>query len=308
MNAINKVSLIGLGAIGGTYASKLEKTKGVRLSIIADENRSQRYSKNGFIINSESFKFGCVTPKTKVEPSDLIIISVKFHQLNQALEDIKNHVGPNTIILSLLNGISSERIIRDKFPSNKVLYGVVLSISAVREGNKITYADTAKIHFGEENNSILSQEVKLVKDLFERSNIGYIIPEDMIRTLWWKFMFNVGINQTSAILGAPFEVYKKVKEAENFLRDTMYEVMGLGQKLDIKLDENDIEYFINHVYSLPPNGKTSMLQDIEGKRKTEVEMLAGTICQLGEENNIETPINKMILNIIRSMELMNESK
>lgn len=302
MREISKISLIGLGSIGSTYASKLHDMNPNCLRVITDIERYNRYSAKGFVVNDKSYNFNYVKPEDAVEPADLIIVSVKFHHLEQAIKDIKNHVGPNTIILSLMNGISSEKQIGAVYGMEKLLYGMVLAIDAVREDNNIHYASTAKIYFGEEKNKFYSDKVKAVKELLDKAAIGYIIPEDMLYTLWGKFMFNVGINQTSAVLRATYKVYQENEEAEDFLRMAMNEVLVLSQKTGINLKAEDIDEFVNLVKRQAADSKTSMLQDVEAKRKTEVEMLAGTVCQLGEQFGVETPINRMLFDIIRIIE------
>lgn len=299
MSGIKKVSLIGLGSIGGTYASKLHDMDPGCLTVIANQERIDRYSAKGVSVNGKRYDFNYMTPEQKSEPSDLIIVSVKFHQLQQAIKDIKNHVGPNTIILSLMNGISSERLIGDVYGMEKLLYGMVLAIDAERHGTEISYASTAKIYFGEADNIVYSEKVKAVKELFDKAKITYIIPDNMLYTLWWKFMFNVGINQTSAVLRATYKVYQEVPEAEDFFRAAMKEVLILSQKAGINLKESDMEEFISLVKRQSPDSKTSMLQDVEAGRKTEVEMLAGTVCELGAKYGVETPVNRVLFDMIR---------
>lgn len=302
MRHIKKISLIGLGAIGATYASKLHDMDAKCLSVITDTERYEKYSTKDFEVNGKSYRFNYVKSDEIVEPADLIIVSVKFHHLEQAIKDIKNHVGPNTIILSLMNGITSEKLIGEVYGIEKLLYGMVLAIDAERHNNSIRYANTAKIYFGEENNKPFSDKVAAVKELFDKANIEYIIPENMLYTLWWKFMFNVGINQTSAALKATYKVFQEVKEAEELLRSAMKEVLLLSHKVGINLKETDIDEFVSLVKRQSPDSKTSMLQDVEAKRKTEVEMLAGTVCQMSKLYGIETPINYTLLNIIRTIE------
>jgi len=306
MNKINKISIMGLGGIGATYASKLHDMDQSCLKVIVNKERKERYSKDGFIINDKKYNFNYIEPSEETKPADLIIMAVKFYHLEEAIKDIKNHVGPNTVILSLLNGISSEEIIGKEYGKDKVLYGMVLAIDAIREKNKITYADTATIHFGDQDNTTYSEKVAAVKELFERANIKYVIPENMLRTLWWKFMVNVGLNQITAVMKGTYKMFHEIEEAEKLLRETMMEAVILSQKIGVNLEEKDIDDYINLLKTLSPDGKTSMLQDIESGRKTEVEMLAGTICELGEKYKVETPINKMLLKMIRIEEKMNK--
>lgn len=302
MSDIKRISIIGIGAVGSTYASKIHDMDAQCLQVIADAARFEKYKAQCFVINNKNYNFNYVKPEEIVGPADLIIVAVKYHHLQQAIKDIKNHVGPNTIIISLMNGISSEKQIGEIYGIEKLLYGMVLTVDAERKDKSIKYSSTAKIHFGEESNITYSNKVMAVKELFDRANIGYVIPEDMIYALWSKFMFNVGINQASAILRATYKVFQEVKEAEDLLRSAMNEVFELSLKTGINLKEEDIDAFVSLVKRQSPEAKTSMLQDVEAKRKTEVEMLSGTVCELGEQYGVDTPVNKVLFNVLRTIE------
>jgi 2-dehydropantoate 2-reductase len=302
MRAIKKAALIGLGSIGATYASKLHDMDSSCLKIIVDSDRYARYSAKDFVVNNKSYSFNFVDKDQPAEPADLIIVSVKFHHLQQAIKDIKNHVGPDTIILSLMNGITSEQEIGKVYGMEKLLYGMVLAIDAERDKSNITYASTARIYFGEESNMIYSDKVQAVKELFDKARINYTIPENMLQTLWWKFMFNCGINQSSAVLKATYKVFQEMQEAEDLFCSAMREVLLLSQKTGINLKEEEMEEFVSLVKRQSPASKTSMLQDVEARRKTEVEMLGGTVCEIGSRYGVDTPVNRMLYNIIKVME------
>ena len=302
MKEIKRIYLIGLGGIGCAYASKLQDLDPQIIKVIADKERISRYRSKGLIINNKQYDFNYVLPETIGEQADLIIVSVKHHHLDETIKFMKNFVAHDTIILSLLNGISSEEIIGKAFGMDKMLYGMCVGIDAVREGNRIRFSSTGKVSFGEKINLTYSPRVEAIKEIFERANIAYTIPEDMIKTLWWKFMVNVGINQVSAVLKAPYEIFNSVKEARELMEAAMKEVIELSQKVGINLTEDDIEKFNQILKTLDPGNKTSMLQDVEAGRKTEVEMLGGQVCEMGEKYGVNTKVNRTLYNIIKSLE------
>ncbi|MDW7652441.1 MAG: ketopantoate reductase family protein, partial [Bacillota bacterium] len=278
---IKKVSLVGLGAIGGAYASRIMDSAPETLQVIVDQDRIKRY-RPGILVNGKRYEFPYVSPDASAEPADLILVTVKFHHLDNAVRAIKNHVGPDTVILSLLNGISSEEIIGEEYGLAKVLYGMCVGIDAVRYGTAVSYSAEGKIYFGEKDNSRTTQRVAAVAEFFDQCSIPYVIPEDMMRTLWWKFMVNVGINQVSGVLRAPYGVFQNIPQAERLMRRAMLEVVQIAGAAGIPLHENEIDDFIVFLNSLSPEGKTSMLQDVEAGRKTEVEMFAGEVCRQGK--------------------------
>ncbi|MDW8802608.1 2-dehydropantoate 2-reductase [Clostridium sp. A1-XYC3] len=299
---MKNILVIGLGAVGTAYASRLHDMNAKCLKVIASEERAKRYREQGFIINGKEYEFNYLTPKDQFNAADLIIVSVKTHQLSNAIKDMKRYVGRDTIILSLLNGISSEEILGDEFGMDKILYGLCIGIDAVREGNKSYFSSTGKVKFGEKKNTVYSSKVIAVKELFEKANIPYDIPENMFRELWWKFMVNVGINQASAILRAHYNVFQSTAEAKELMESAMWEVIKLSEKVGVNLNEKDILKWYEVLYSLDPSSRTSMLEDIECGRKTEVETFGGEVCRLGREYKIDTPVNQVMYNIIKVIE------
>lgn len=302
MKKLQNISLIGLGAIGAAYASKLYDIDPGCVKIITGRERLERYSKSGFVINDKNYNFKYVLPEEEWGPADLIMISVKYHNLGHAIEDVRNHVGPNTIILSLLNGISCEEIVGRRYGMDKMLYSVCAGTDTVRTGNNVRFSNFGKLQFGEKENKTISRNVEAVRELLDRANIPYVIPENMMYTLWWKFMVNAGLNQTSALLKAPYGVFLEVKEAYELMESAMKEVIALSNKVGINLNEDGIKEYMEMMKAMDTEGKCSMLQDIEAGRKTEVEMLGGTVCDLGRKLGVPTPVNETLFRAIQVIE------
>jgi 2-dehydropantoate 2-reductase len=119
-------------------------------------------------------------------------------------------------------------------------------------------------------------------------------------------MINVGINQASAVLGAPYAVFQNPGQAREMMEAAMREVIEIAQKTGVNLSEDDIRSFEPVLARLNPRGKTSMLQDVEEGRKTEVEMFAGRVIPLGRQYNVPVPINQMLFDKIRAIESKKE--
>ena len=180
------------------------------------------------------------------------------------------------------------------YGSGKVIYGLTLGIDAVREGNSITYKNQGRILFGEEKNAEITSRVKQVSNLFTRAGIAHDIPPDMIRSLWFKFMINVGVNQVSAVLRATYGFMQVSKEAREQMDSAMLEVIAIARTLHVDLSEEDLGEWYKVLGTLNPTGKTSMLQDVEAGRPTEVDMLAGTVIELGKRHGVPTPVNQKL--------------
>lgn len=298
---INAVYILGLGALGSIYAEKLYDLSPDKVRIIADPDRAKKNS--GITINGKPYALNYITPNDRTAPpADLILVAVKSPQLHQAIRDLQSFVGKDTVVLSLLNGISSEEIIGKEIGMDHLLYSYGLGMDAVREGNVIRYANMGRVIFGEKRNEVLSPRVQAIKELFERAQIPYQIPVDMQKALWLKFMMNTGINQVSAVLKAPYGPFQRDGEARRLMLSASEEVLALSRAMDIGLEPGDIVTFLKILDTLHPEGKTSMLQDIEAGRTSEVDLFAGTVIQLGKKYNVATPVNDMLYRIIRALE------
>jgi 2-dehydropantoate 2-reductase len=299
---IENIAILGAGALGGFYASKFYEMDKNNVCLVASGKRYERLKEKGIFVNDIHYPLKVVRPEDASPPFGLIIVALKHYHLPEAIGDIQNKVGPDTIILSVMNGVESEAYIGSIYGMDKVLYCIALGIDALREENRIIFTKQGKLLFGEADNRIVAEKVKRVQTLFDRAGLAYEIPEDMIRVLWWKFMINVGINQSSAVLRASFKVFQTSRDACAIMESAMREVMVIAEHLDIRLTEKDIENWYAILSGISPDGKTSMLQDIEAGRKTEVEMFAGKVVELGEKYGIPTPVNQTLLRIIKVME------
>lgn len=305
---IKKVSLIGLGALGILYGDLLtKKLPHTDVRIVADKKRIDRYEKEGVYCNGERCHFHYVTPEEEVEPADLLLFTVKYNGLKEAIEAVKHHVGENTIILSALNGISSEAMISAAYGEEKVLYCVAQGMDAVKEGNQLTYENMGLLCFGDKEPGIVSEKTKRVERFFQKVGIPHEVDDQMVKRQWGKFMTNVGVNQTVAVYRGNYGLIQREGEAREMMIGAMREVIALAKKEGIELTEDDLTYWLEVLGKLSPEGKPSMAQDVEARRYSEVELFSGTVLKLAKKHNIHTPINERLYEEIKRVEATYEN-
>lgn len=300
--SIETVSIIGAGALGAVYAAMLHDMDPGCVAFVAEGERVERLRREGVIVNGKPYNIPVLSPEDRAAPADLVMVAVKYQHLDDAIRDMKNRVGVETLIISVMNGIESEERIGAIYGMDRVLYAVSVGIDALREGNRVIYTTQGKLFIGEAANPVLTERVRRVQMLFDRAGIVYETPPDMLRILWWKFMINVGINQASAVLRGPYAVFQAAGEARELMGAAMREVVRLAVKAGVDLSETDIGGFDPYLFRLNPQGKTSMLQDVEAGRKTEVEMFAGQVIELGRCYGVPTPVNQSLFDQIRKIE------
>ena len=298
MNEIKKVLICGLGAIGSIYASILSNCRNVELKILVDSQRFEKYKTSPTFFNEKELRLDYILPDDNNFKADLIIIATKNDGLIWAIENIKNFINDNTVIMSLLNGVTSEEAIIKEYGKERVLYSYFIGHSAIRHGRKIFQDGVNKIVFGTHEKN---ENVTRIKDFFEKTGINYSIPDDIIYSMWLKFMLNVSSNQTSAILKMTFGQMKNNEKCMDFLIEIMKEVQKIAKAEGVKNTDKMLTEALEIFATMSPEGKTSMLQDVEAGRKTEVDIFAGTVVELGEKYNIQTPYNKILKELIEAM-------
>lgn len=297
---IKNAGILGLGALGGMYGEFLSRAIGRdNVYIIGDNERLERYRDKGVYINGKKADFNYAFDKKEL---DLLIVATKFHQLENALEAAKDFVGEKTIIISLLNGITSENVIADVIGKGAILYCVAYGMDAQKYGNHIEFKNYGTLAIGDADNKELSHKVKELKEFFDSINFSYEIPKSMLNKLWSKFMFNVGINQVCAAYNLHYGDVQKEGRYRDIMIGAMKEVIETAVKMDIPLSKDDIEYWLKVTDKLDPESMPSMAQDILNKSKTEVEIFADTVISLSGKYNISVPINEELGRIIHKKE------
>ena len=295
-----KVVFFGVGAVGATFAEQFFNYK-YDFKILCDNERKKRYLEERFIINGKRYDFDYVTKDEYKQEADFIIIGLKYNNLKENIKELDGLVGKNTVIMSLLNGVDSEEIIGERFGIEKMVYSYVTNIDAKKINNNIIHTTNGIIVFGNKDNSE-DRKTNIITEVFDDVNIEYTLSKDIQRDMWWKYMVNIGVNQTSAILGAPYGVFQSSEHLRELAKSAMREVVAIAQAKDISLTEDDVEHSLHRILEHSKEGRTSMLQDVEAHRLTEVDMFSKNICKLGKKYNIPTPINQTFFYMIKVIE------
>ncbi len=292
------IAVLGAGAIGAVAAEALSRVYGDHVYALADRERSSRYAKaGGIVINGSNAQFRFAAPD-EAEPADLVIVAVKGYDLKRSLDLLEPLVMPHTQILSLLNGITSEAIIADHFGRKDIPLALTVGQDAVRRGYEITYTRKGMVLLGEHATPSLSPRTKQIRDLLVNGGIACEIPEDMLHELWWKFMVNLGVNQVSAVLKAPYGAFQQEGKARTLMLEAMEEVRMAALCEGVILSESDLQRWLSLLETLSPQGETSMLQDVLAGRPTEVELFSGTLLRLSETHRLDLPVNRKLYELL----------
>ena len=298
---INRIGIVGAGAIGCSLGSKIFETYGDRFCWVASGKRAEKLRNNGVQVNGERLIMPVYSEPDGVGV-EVMLLTVKNYSLKQTLDDIAPLVTPNTVIVPLLNGVTAVDEVRAAFPENIVPYGIVLRTNAERIGDNVTVTLRGEVQIGFARGESFPVDLTELRDLLIGAGIDSRIYPDMRYMQWRKWMVNIGANQVSALAGAQFKYFGHINEITVLLRDAIQEILEISRKLDIGLTVKDREDIIQMLIDYPPEKKTSMLQDIEARRKTEIDYFAGTVMDFGEKYGIPTPVNRMMYYALKARE------
>lgn len=305
MTASPRIHLVGLGAVGAGYGARLLDA-GFDVRVLADDDRRERYASAITTVNGTGYTFPLADPEDAT-PADLVIVAVKSTALAEAIELMRPVIGTSTVVLSLLNGIDSERVLAEAFPQARVLLATSVGIDAVRDGRDVRYTSLGRILLGDPVNvEPYSEAVRQVVTVLARAGIAYVVPADMTRELWWKFLINVGVNQVSAVLKAPYRVFQALgSPARDAMLAAQREVIAVANADGVALSEADLDTWLTVLAGLGPDAYTSMAQDAIAGRPTEVDIFAGRVCELGEKHGVATPVNRVLRQLLLAGESVN---
>lgn len=299
---IQKTAIIGMGALGLLYADCIVKTQGEDGAVfVMDKERLARYQKRVFTCNGRETHFKMADAQ-EMEPVDLVIVAVKYNGLESALKTMEKCVGEHTIIMSVMNGIDSEKIIAKRFGDDHLIYTVAQAMDAMRFDDTLIYTQMGELHIGvlEEKQR---ESLEKVIEFFDHIQMPYVVEEDIMFRLWAKFMLNVGVNQTCMAYDATYQMVLAEGSEENAtLIAAMKEVKELANLENIGLTDDDVKFYVDILRTLKPDGMPSMAQDRIAKRKSEVEMFAGTVIRMAKKHDLPVPANEKLYQMILEVE------
>ena len=302
MKPIQTVGIIGLGSLGVLYAALFTEALGKeRVLVLADSGRTARYREEGIWCNGRLCDFNYVDAASRTEPVDLLLFAVKFGGLRDAIETCRHLVGPDTLLLSVLNGIVSEEILGDAFGPEHVVWCVAEKMSAKKEGNHVTCGPWGELAVGLPAGEDPSRLRRLTA-FFDAIGFPYVCPPDMRVHMWGKLLCNTGCNQAAMVFQCNYSLLHRPGKARDTMIGAMREVVSVANAEGIPLSEQDVENWVGIIDALPDDGEPSMRQDGKNHRKSEVELFAGTVRRLAAKHGISVPVNDWLYEQVQKME------
>ncbi len=290
----NQVIVLGAGSIGSTYGALLSQEHDVKL--IGRPAHMNAIREKGLVVVGDAagtFRMATATEIKEIPPQTLLMVTVKAHQLLEALTPIRELIQKDTTILLLQNGLNIEKVARDALKTRgKIVRGIVAFGAEILEPGRIH----VRLGFTFLDSDNISKEIA---QFFKSSGIGVANSEEFQTDVWRKVAINCVANPLSAILQVPTKKLVSPHLA-SVRRSIIEECIAVGRAEGIQLDLSILEIIDANF----PNfeNRTSMFQDILRGRKTEIEFLNGRIVELGKSHKIPTPVNETLTQLIRFLE------
>lgn len=293
-----RIILLGAGAIGTVFAERLCAGE-YEFSVAADAVRAERYRRDGIFFCGRRLDLDITTPQSGQPSADIVIVALKNYVLEEALEIVAPIVSDRTVIISFMNGITSEKRIARRFPSARVMYGFYIGHTATRRGND-TWQDGNYITVVGDYPSTPkapSQAVVNIVDTLSSAGIRIEARKQMESEIWRKFAVNVCLNQTTAYFGCTYgEITGEKRDLFDALAREVQEV-AIAENIP---GATEYSGYVKEVLSRMSSGdRSSMAQDVIAGNRTEIEDFAGEVIRIAERHGINVPANRKVYSSIK---------
>ena len=298
-----RIVMMGSGGVGGFFGGRLAFA-GEDVAFVARGAHLDAMRKNGLLIENEPQgdihvpKVEASDDPAKVGRADLVIVSVKLWDTEDAARAIKPIVGPDTAVLSLQNGVIKDEILRRHFADGSIMGGVAYVATHIARPGVIHQTGTMqRIIVGEYDGRISPRAASLHQALV-RSGVTAELSSDVRRSIWEKYVFLVGLSATTATTRQPLGAVRENPRTREFLLEIMREVVRVGRAHGVALPEDYAEQRLAFGDTLPYDMTSSMAHDLERGNRLEVEWLSGGVVKLGREAGVATPANDSVCEIL----------
>jgi 2-dehydropantoate 2-reductase len=302
-----KICFVGAGALGSTMGGIL--TEGGNDVWLIDSYEAHVAAMNEFglrMLDGDIERTVKVKARTSCEgigPADLVIVLVKSFHTRQAVEEASSIIGPNTLVMSIQNGLGHEDIIAEIVGRDRVLAGktyvggVLLGPGLVRVGTR------GKETIIGELDGRITDRVKAVATAFNCSDLAAVVSPNIIGVMWDKLLINVAGGALTAITRLTYGGLYGLSVLEECSLAAIAEAMDVARASGVELSiAAPRDAWVKASAGLPPQFKTSMLQSLEKGSATEVDFIHGSVVRWGARCGVPTPVNSTLVACVKGIE------
>jgi 2-dehydropantoate 2-reductase len=314
-----KIAVYGAGAIGVWLGVQLARA-GAQVSVVARGATLHAIERDGMVLHSQGHML-CGPTQAVQDPAtlgvqDVVIVSVKSQALREVAQHIAPLLGPQTIVLSAMNGVpwwflqgfggahagralqsvDADGSIARSIPSQHII-GCVVHASCSTSAPGV-----CQHHFGNgiligEPSGQASARVQALHALLAQAGLDAKVSDQIQKDMWYKLWGNMTMNPISALTGATTDKILDDDLVRGFVSSVMLEAKAIGAHLGIPIDQQPED---RHAITRKLGAfKTSMLQDVEAGKPVELDALVGAVQELGRLTQVATPYTDALLGMAR---------
>lgn len=293
-----RIAVMGAGGIGSYYGGVLARA-GQDVTFVARGAHLAALRAHGLTVQTDDGRFTVHPVQATDDPAavgvaDLVLLTTKAYDLPAALAAMRPLVGPETLILPLLNGVDIPERIAAVYPTGQVLAGLTY-LPANRPGPGTVHqpGPQRRLLLGEPAGP-LTDRARRVAALMQGAGIRAEGADDMPRETWTKFVLVTANGGVCGVTRSPIGAVMADPDTRALYTDCCREVQAVAGALGVALSDQAVADTLAHADSTPVDNRPSMLQDLEAGRPLELEVLHGTVVRLGREAGVAVPVNTFI--------------
>ncbi len=303
------ILMLGAGAMGSLFGARLLNIGFRPVLYGLDTGNLQAVAERGLRVDELDGTQSvwdldvCLSLPEIPAPPDVVFVVVKAYATGSAVAAVIPYCHHRTVFVTLQNGLGNWEQIADYVPAERIVAGVTAQ-GATRIGpGHIRHGGSGPTTMGTiqaEPPAVLDHLVRI----FCRAGMECQATDSILDHIWAKLMVNIGINAITALTGVPNGWIASCSQAREVSRAAVSEAVQVANAQGMRPAEDTVERVMAVAQATAVN-RSSMLQDVQSKSRTEVEAINGVICSLGQEVNISTPVNMVLRNLIQVLEEKN---
>lgn len=306
-----RTAVMGTGGVGGYFGGLLANAGG-EVAFIARGPHLDAIRRAGLRVTSDlSGDFTVHATVTddpgSVGPVDLVLYTVKMYDNDDAIRAAAPLIGPDTVLLTLQNGIDNADWLSAAIGADHVMIGVAILQSRISAPGVVEQrGQLGQVIFGETGGG-RSPRGKRLLEVFRGGGWNVELSDNAPGALWRKFTFltaSAGVNAVSQI---PYGEMRAVPETLALLRTAYEEIIAVGVAAGAPLDHDILEWCMTALENFPADGMSSLANDFRAGRRVELEGLTGTVIRLGRDLGVPTPVNSTIYALLKPAALRVET-
>ena len=314
-----KVCIYGAGAIGGWIGSRLAQA-GCSVSVVARGATLDALQLHGLRLQ-QAGQLSSQAVASSASPADfgvqdMVVLAVKAPSLAEVVEHIAPLIGPQTIVLTAMNGVpwwflqgfggvlrntrlmsvDPDGALARAIPAAQIIGCVVHASCSVAEPGLVQHHFGNTLILGEPSGAQSARVLQLAA-LLEKAGFEAPVSEQIQKDIWFKLWGNMTVNPISALTGATTDLIMGDELVRSFISSVMLEAREIGARIGIRIEQQPED---RHQVTLKLGAfKTSMLQDLEAGKALELDALVGAVRELGQLNGVATPFTDGLLGLAR---------